>query len=113
MGIFFGVSANSRVILTSKDYRILALRKSVRQPGSRESVSVIECFCADGSALPPLIIWKGKQHQSNWYRTDDKGDRKGWMYAYSDNGWTDNDLGYEFIQAFDKATASKSTANTA
>ena len=111
MGIFFGVSANSRVILTSKDYRILALRKSVRQPGSRESVSVIECFCADGSALPPLIIWKGKQHQSNWYRTDDKGDRKGWMYAYSDNGWTDNDLGYEFIQAFDKATASKSTAN--
>jgi DDE superfamily endonuclease/Tc5 transposase-like DNA-binding protein len=110
-GVLFGISANSRVILTSKDYRTLAIRKSVQQPGSRESVSLIESFCADGSALPPLVIWKGKQHQSNWYKTDDKGDRKGWTYAFSDNGWTDNDLGYEYIQAFDRATASKSPAN--
>jgi hypothetical protein len=49
----------------------------------------------------PFIIWKGKQHQPNWYTTGDTDDRhsdkflipsfrstKGWLCAYSDNGWT-------------------------
>jgi DDE superfamily endonuclease/Tc5 transposase DNA-binding domain len=106
-GILFGVAARARVILTSKDLRTKGLRKTVQQPGSRESVTIIETICADGSNLPPFIIWKGKQHQSNWYTTDDDHDRKGWRYAYSNNGWTDNELGVAFIEAFDQATKHK------
>jgi hypothetical protein len=29
------------------------------KPGRREWVTLVECICADGAALPPLIIFKG------------------------------------------------------
>ena len=30
------------------------------QDGSREFVSLLTCICADGSALPPALIYAGK-----------------------------------------------------
>jgi hypothetical protein len=45
-GILFGVAARARVILTSKDLRTKGLRKTVQQPGSRESVTIIETIPA-------------------------------------------------------------------
>jgi hypothetical protein len=62
--------------------------------------------------LPPFLIWKGKQHQSNWYTASDSSDTQfGWTYAYSDNDWTDNELGTEYIKAFDRATAGRTGEN--
>jgi hypothetical protein len=34
------------------------------QPGNREWVTAIDCICADGQSLPPVIIFEGKMHQS-------------------------------------------------
>ena len=36
------------------------------QPGRQEWVSVLECICADGSAIPPLVIFKGEQPLCAW-----------------------------------------------
>ena len=37
------------------------LRKKYQaQPGRQEWVTALECVCADGSFIPPLIIYKGK-----------------------------------------------------
>ncbi|KAK6221201.1 tata-binding protein [Colletotrichum tabaci] len=46
--------------------------KSVRkkQPGSRAWVSIIECISALGHALDPLIIYKGKTVQQQWFPLD-------------------------------------------
>jgi hypothetical protein len=111
-GVLLGIAKTAKVILSAKDYRTRAFRKSVKQPGNRDSVSLIEGFCADGTVLPPFLIWKGKQHQSNWYTSSDSSDtRFGWTYAYSDNGWTDDELGVEYIKAFDRATAVRTGEN--
>ena len=30
------------------------------QPGRQEWVTSIECICADGTAIPPLIVFRGE-----------------------------------------------------
>ena len=35
------------------------------QSGRREWVTIIECICVDGSSIPPLIIFKGKNLSKN------------------------------------------------
>ena len=54
-----------------------------------------------------IIIRKGKQYQSNWYTTDGDDDRKGWLYACSENRWIVNELGVKFIKTFNRARAPK------
>ncbi|KZL80478.1 transposase [Colletotrichum incanum] len=46
--------------------------KSVRkkQPGSRAWVSIIECISAEGIPLYPLVIYKGKTVQQQWFPLD-------------------------------------------
>jgi hypothetical protein len=73
------------------------------QPGNREWVTAIDCICADGQSLPPVIIFEGKMHQSTWYNTELPGD---WVIGVSDNGWTDNILGLTWLKnVFEKHTA--------
>jgi hypothetical protein len=73
------------------------------QPGNREWVTAIDCICADGQSLPPVIIFEGKMHQSTWYDTELPGD---WVIGVSDNGWTDNILGLTWLKnVFEKHTA--------
>ena len=33
---------------------------------NRENITVLAACCADGTALPPLIVYKGKRVQSTW-----------------------------------------------
>ncbi|OQD74715.1 hypothetical protein PENANT_c169G06617 [Penicillium antarcticum] len=55
-GFAMGVNSTQRII-TSAEYHG---RRGVLQPGNREWVTVIECIGANGVALPPYIIFKGK-----------------------------------------------------
>lgn len=50
----------------------------------RESTTVLACVSADGSVLPPLIIFKGAAVQARWTSTDGF---PGTLYATSKNGW--------------------------
>ena len=76
------------------------------EDGNRELVMVIETVCMDGSALAPLVIFKGVQINSEWGRTNPSNAR----YVYLlhiiksctkfylsiqvlPNGWTDQELG--------------------
>lgn len=93
-----GVAATSKVV-TSSD---TAGRAILIQPGNREWVTVIEGVNATGWAIPPFVILAGKAHQSGWYQ----GLPGDWMLAVSDNGWTTDELGYEWIKHFDNCTKS-------
>ena len=36
------------------------------EPGRQEWVTAVECICADGTALPPLIIFKAENLSRQW-----------------------------------------------
>ena len=53
-----GLCAHQKVITRAEYYG----RRSVLQPGNREWVTAIELINASGWALPPTLIFKGKQY---------------------------------------------------
>ncbi|RFN43212.1 tigger transposable element-derived protein 6, partial [Fusarium flagelliforme] len=78
------------------------------QPGNREWIIVIEGINAEGQSIPPFIIGAGKDHLATWYEECDlPGD---WVIALSENGWTNNNLGLEWLKHFDRATAKRTNS---
>jgi hypothetical protein len=96
-GFQMGVISTSKVITTSDRKG----RPRTKQPGNRKWVTVIEAISAKGQAIPPFIIFDGKLHQATWYQT---GIPTLWKIAISDNGWTNNQLGLEWVQHFHENT---------
>jgi hypothetical protein len=81
--------------------------KSV-QPGNREWITAIPAINAEGQSIPPFIIGSGQYHLANWYRESNlPGD---WVIATSQNGWTNNELGLEWLKHFDRSTAKRSVS---
>ena len=79
-------------------------RPKAVQPGNREWVTVIAAINAAGWAIPPFLIFAGQYHLSAWYEEDIPRD---WAIAVSDNGWTTNEIGVEWLKHFIKHTKSK------
>jgi len=54
----------------------------------------METISATGVALTPVVIWKGKTQQQQWYP---KALRpyEGWHFCSTDKGWTDNKIALE------------------
>jgi hypothetical protein len=74
------------------------------QPGNREWTTVIQGINAAGWAIPPFIIFAGQHHLSAWYEEDIPRD---WAIAVSDNGWTTNEIGVDWLKHFIKHTDGK------
>jgi len=49
-------------------------------------------------ALPPFIIYKGKNYLSGWY--EEENIPSDWVLGVSNNGWTNNILGLEWLKHF-------------
>lgn len=74
------------------------------QDGERQMVTIIEGVSAAGVVLQPMIINKGKAHTAGWYTHVSEAEPA--VFAYSDKGWTDNDLGIEYLEkVFEPGTA--------
>jgi hypothetical protein len=91
-GFQMGVASTSKVV-TRSDRRN---RPVVIQPGNREWTSVIECINASGWSLDPMIIFECKVHISSWY--DNPVLPKTWRIGVSDNGWTTDELTFEWLR---------------
>ena len=63
---------------------------------SRAWTSFVECICAAGRALPPLIIFEAKTIQDQWFEKDFH--QPGWHFARSENGWTSNAIALEWLE---------------
>ncbi|KAF4453469.1 hypothetical protein F53441_3879, partial [Fusarium austroafricanum] len=101
-GFIMGVIASGMVV-TGAERR--GRPKSV-QPGNREWITVIQAINAEGQAIPPFIIGTGQYYLANWYRESNlPGD---WAIATSPNGWTDNEIGLEWLKHFDRCTTKQS-----
>jgi hypothetical protein len=98
-GFQMGVISTAKVITGAERSR----RPVSVQPGNREWVTAIDCICADGQSIPPVIIFEGKVHQSTWYSNDTLP--RDWVIGVSENGWTDDILGLTWLEhVFEKHT---------
>jgi hypothetical protein len=77
-------------------------RPKAVQPGNREWTTVIQGINAKGWAIPPFIIFKAYHHLSAWYKEEDLP--QDWVIAVSDNGWTTNERGLDWLKHFDAHT---------
>ena len=89
-GVALGVCTNAQVLASSSKKKTY-----VKSPEDREWVSIIETISATGVKLQCLVIFKGKHLQSTWFPANDTPD---WLYTTSENGWTSNLIGYEWLQ---------------
>ena len=77
--------------------RVLYEKKQSKQSqhdGNREWVTVLATICADGTTLPPGIIFPaaGTAVQASWVHDIDPR-KHSIHFTTSLNGWTNNDLG--------------------
>ena len=102
-GFMMGV-ISSQMVFTGSEKR--SNPKNV-QPGNREWVTIITAICAAGWAIPPFIIFQGRVLITSWYPDLPRD----WVIVTSENGWTTNKLGLQWLKHFDGATKER-TAGT-
>jgi len=54
----------------------------------------MECISATGVALPPLIIFRGKNVNAQWFKEDLKKYRD-WKFTAIEKGWINNAVSLE------------------
>lgn len=73
----------------------LALKKDIEKG---EWITVLECISADGHALPPLVILKGKDVQHQWFPRRNLGLWDDWLFRASPKGWTSNEIALDWLE---------------
>ncbi|KZL65340.1 transposase [Colletotrichum tofieldiae] len=91
-GILEGKGSNGLVLGSSETKYI-----QKKQPGSRAWVSLIECVSARGRALPPLVMYKGKSVQQQWFPLDLQP-YASWKFTATENGWTTDQNALEWLE---------------
>jgi hypothetical protein len=90
-GFAMGLCATAKVITGSDRYA----RPKLLQPGNREWVTAIEATNSTGWALPSYVIFKAKKNaRLGWF--DKLPDE--WRINISDNGWTTDQIGLEWLK---------------
>ncbi|ERF75560.1 hypothetical protein EPUS_08972 [Endocarpon pusillum Z07020] len=105
-GLLIGQSSIKKRILTKEAYERGRICYS-QEDGNREFISLLACVCADGTALPPALIYQGASNdlQSSWMEDLHESDKA--YFTSSANGWTCDALGLAWLRLFDKNTRSK------
>ncbi|OBS20562.1 hypothetical protein FPOA_06920 [Fusarium poae] len=92
-GIMTGFGLDSLVVGSADPKR----KAFLKGPQTRNWTSFIEAVTADGRALVPGIIFKGKELQKQWFLEEFK-QIADWYYITSPNGWTDDHIGIEWLE---------------
>ena len=100
-GFMMGVICPAMVV-TRADRRG---RGKAVQPGNREWATAIACINGEGWDVPPFLVVQGKNHLANWYT--DSGLPLNWVIKPTNNGWTNNETGLEWLKHFDKHTTAR------
>ena len=77
-------------------------RAKSKQPSNREWVTVIQGVNATGWALPPFVVVKATWILSSWL--EESGLPCDWRVIPSENGWTTNEIGVDWIKHFELHT---------
>ncbi|EIW58642.1 DDE-domain-containing protein, partial [Trametes versicolor FP-101664 SS1] len=74
-----------------------------QESGDRENITVLVTICADGSSIPPAVIYKGEAYQAAWKQDNPLNASLG----YSKKGYVNGEISAEWIKQFDKHTKEK------
>ena len=109
-GFLIGViNRSTKRVFNKRQYEKKEVTQSL-QAGSRKWVTVLACVCADGTAIPPGIIYEaaGEDIQSSWVDDIDP-QHHSVHFTTSSTGWTNNDVGLAWLeQVFNRYTKQKS-----
>jgi DDE superfamily endonuclease/Tc5 transposase DNA-binding domain len=104
-GFMIGITSKSKRIFSRQQYEQGGIKQHL-QDGNREWITTIGCICANGTALPPGLIYMAKSGnlQDSWLQ-DFNPKEHACFFAASDSGWTNNELGFQWLSGvFDKTT---------
>jgi hypothetical protein len=100
-----GMISSGMVVTGSEKLR----RPKSVQPGNRKWITVIQTINAEGQAIEPFIIGTGQNHLASWH--EESTLPCDWVIVMSQNGWTNNELGLEWLKDFDRRTADRSVGS--
>ncbi|KAF2176049.1 DDE-domain-containing protein [Zopfia rhizophila CBS 207.26] len=102
-GFLIKVLNKQKRIYCKSDYQSGKL-KGAGQDGNRDWIIVLASICADGSYLPPALIYQGQlgNVQNSWLQDYELSSQEAFFTA-SPTGWTNNNLGFEWLtKVFDR-----------
>ena len=100
-GFLIGMTAAIKRIMTLEAYESGRITHASHD-GSREFISLLACICANGTALPPALIYRGEAIQDSWL--EDWNNEQA-FFASSSTGWSSDEFGYQWLtQIFDRCT---------
>lgn len=102
-GFQIGVGGTVKVVTASER----RLKPIGVQPGDREWVTLIAGINAMGWLIPPFFILRAKYHDQAWYHQTNKE----WRIAVSDNGWTTNEVGLDWLKHFIQHTEARTVGS--
>ena len=85
-----GLIATARVVTRAEYYD----RRAILQARNREWVTTIKSINAASWALPPCVIFKGKNYIEGWF----DGLPRDWRIEVSPNGWTTDKIGLRWLE---------------
>jgi hypothetical protein len=107
-GFMIGVLARSKRVFDKENWDSKEVEAAL-QDSSREWITLLASVCADGSALPPGLIYgaAGGAIQSSLVEDID-AEKHSEFFTSSTSGWTNNALGLAWLeQVFDRYTKKK------
>src|SRR6266699_7239852 len=91
-GLMQGMGANGLVLGMAEKCKTFK-----KDPGWREWTTIIECISASGRHLQPLVIFKGKDVQQQWFPDEGIEEFKDWKFESSPKGWTSDDIAVRWL----------------
>ena len=107
-GIMIGAVGRQKRIFSKRLFKMKQF-KQMLQDGNREWISLLACVRADGTALPPALIYPAdlKNIQDTWVEDVKVGEHMA-FFGVSGSGWSNNGLGLAWLQqVFERFTAAK------
>ena len=108
-GFLIGLIGRSKRIFSRRQWEKKEVRASL-QDGSREFLTVMACCCANGSSLPPALIYAAKKGaiRSSWVEDIKAGEHEVFVSS-SPTGWSNDNIGLAWLeQVFDRYTKQRS-----
>ena len=106
-GFLMGFSQKVKRVMSKQEFQSGRIRAN-KQDSSREFLSLLAYICADGSAGPPTLIYKGqsKTLQGTWIENVIEGEEA--YFTVSENGWSSYKVDLKFLESvFHKHTKDK------
>jgi hypothetical protein len=108
-GFLIGLIGISKRIFSRRQWERKEVRASI-QDASREFLTLLACCCADGSSLPPSLIYPAAKGVilSSWVEHIKAGEHEVFVSS-SPTGWSDDNIGLAWLeQVFDRCTKQRS-----